>query len=291
MEIIVIDDGSADDSWQIISSWSNPQLRIFSQDNIGLPATLNRGLSLATGRYIARQDQDDLLLPGRLKKQQTLLDREPEIGLVGTWAQIYAGSEPTQRLHCHPSSDAALRLRLLFDNPFVHSSMMMRADLLKQVGGYSEDPALQPPEDFDLWSRMAPVCRIANIPEVLTVYREVSGSVSRTGVSPFLTNIIRISTENLTAVIGAEFNRADCHALAELFSGVTGSSSLLPFRTPRKMLRLAAEKIAGEKITWSREFSDTFTSLNRLLIRRMTKAYISTSAAGHWLGGKGQHQS
>ena len=69
MEVIVLDDGSQDHSWDLIVSCSDPRIRSVRHANMGLAATLNRGISLARGRYIARQDQDDLALPGRLAKQ------------------------------------------------------------------------------------------------------------------------------------------------------------------------------------------------------------------------------
>jgi hypothetical protein len=92
----------------------------------------------------------------------------------------------------------------MFDNPFVHSSMMIRKSVLDSVGVYTTDPSRQPPEDYELWSRIARAYDVANIPEVLHIYREVPKSMSRNGVHPFLDRFINISAENIARVLGRE---------------------------------------------------------------------------------------
>jgi hypothetical protein len=76
---------------------------------------------------------------------------------------------------------------------------MMRKTALDQIGGYTNDPARQPPEDYELWSRIARRFRVANLPERLTIYREVQSSMSRTGVSPFKKKLVLLSAENIAA--------------------------------------------------------------------------------------------
>jgi glycosyltransferase involved in cell wall biosynthesis len=287
MEVILLDDGSEDDSWELIFSYSQPHVRAVRHHNIGLAATLNRGVAEAKGRFIARQDQDDLVLPGRFAKQIAFLQSNPDIAMVGTWSQIYSGDIPTSRYHRHPASNDALQLELLFDNPFVHSSMMIRADVLRDIGGYSEDKARQPPEDYELWSRIARKYRVANLPEVLTVYREVSGSMSRTGDNPFLNNVIRISSENLLHVLAPAFTVADCTALAELYhrGGMAGFKSTLSRTHVREMLSSAARAIAGPRSAWSAEFLSSYQRMelhldSRFLRRRIPEPLV---ASARWL--------
>src|SRR6267378_876440 len=172
-ELILIDDGSTDDTPSVLTRYKDSRIRLVTQDNRGLAATLNRGIELATGRYIARQDQDDASLPERLEKQIAFLDAHPNCALVGTWAQIWKERAPTARAHRHAGDDATLKFELLLNNPFVHSSVMMRKAALDRVGVYSTDKTRQPPEDFELWSRIAREYAVANIPEMLHVYREV----------------------------------------------------------------------------------------------------------------------
>lgn len=276
MEILAIDDGSTDASWNIVSKYHDSRIQALRQENRGLAATLNRGIALAQARYIARQDQDDLVLPGRFARQLGFLEANPEVAMVGTWSQIYSGDTPTSRYHRHPSSNEALQLELLFDNPFVHSSMMIRADVLREVGGYCEDRSRQPPEDFELWSRIARQYRVANLPEVLTIYREVTGSMSRTGVNPFLDNVIRISTENLCHVLSPDCPAQDCAALAKLYhrGRVADFRSALSKAKAHAMLDAAAYRVGGNRVGWSTEFHSTYERMrmhleSRFLLRRL----------------------
>jgi glycosyltransferase involved in cell wall biosynthesis len=286
-EIIVLDDGSTDQSWDVLGRYSSQKVHAMRHSNIGLAATLNRGISIALGRYIARQDQDDLVLEGRITKQIDFLDANPNIAMCGTWAQIYEGDLPTERYHRHACSNEALQLELLFDNPFVHSSMLIRADVIRSVGGYCEDKSRQPPEDYELWSRIARHHRIANIPEVLTIYREVSGSMSRSGDSPFLVNVMRISAENIFHTLSAHYSREDCAALAELYhiGGVVGFRATLTKAKALRMLALAAERIGGDKTGWSLEFKASYIRMREHLLSRFWRRLIPKQLLGpvRWL--------
>jgi hypothetical protein len=202
-ELIAINNGSTDGTREFLDGFTDPRVRVFHQEDQGLAAALNRGISLARGRYIARQDHDDLADPSRIEKQVAFLDANAEHALVGTRAEIWIGDQPSGRYHDHPTVDDILRFDLLFDNPFVHSSVMMRKTALDHVGVYTTDPARQPPEDYELWSRIARHYRVANLPERLTVYREVPSSMSRDSRQPFMKKLITISAENLAHATGA----------------------------------------------------------------------------------------
>jgi hypothetical protein len=202
-ELIAINNGSTDGTYSYLDGISDPRVRVFHQADAGLAAALNRGIALARGRYIARQDHDDLADPRRIAKQVAFLDTHPDHALVGTRAEIWIGDKPSGRFHDHPTEDQTLRFNLLFNNPFVHSSVMIRKSALDRVGGYTTDPARQPPEDYELWSRIARHYRVANLAERLTVYREVPSSMSRAGAQPFLQKLVTISSENLAHATGA----------------------------------------------------------------------------------------
>jgi cellulose synthase/poly-beta-1,6-N-acetylglucosamine synthase-like glycosyltransferase len=198
-ELIAINNGSTDGTREFLDQIADPRVRVYHQDDQGLAAALNRGISLARGRYIARQDHDDLADPSRIAKQVEFLDAHPEHALIGTRAEIWIGDNPTGRVHDHPIEDTDLRFALLFNNYFVHSSVMMRKAALDEVGYYSIDRLRQPPEDYELWSRIARRFRVANLPERLTVYREVPTSMSRESADPFKEKLILISAENIAA--------------------------------------------------------------------------------------------
>src|ERR1700733_10143379 len=202
-ELIAINNGSTDGTRECLDQIVDPRVRVYHQEDMGLAAALNRGISLARGRYIARQDHDDLADPSRIAKQVAFLDAHPDHALVGTRAQIWVGDAPSGRFHDHPTENDILRFDLLLNNPFVHSSPMMRKTALDRVGGYTSDPARQPPEDYELWSRIARHYRVGNLGERLTVYREVPSSMSRAGGRPFLEKLVTISSENLAYRSGA----------------------------------------------------------------------------------------
>jgi len=203
-EFLILDDGSTDRSYSIISEYDDPRIKTFSHSNRGLAGTLNRGITHALGKYVARQDQDDISLPERFEKQVEFLEAHPAVGLLGTWARIFEGNTETGRAHRHPSDNAALKFALMFDNPFVHSSMMIRKSVFDSVGVYTTDPGRQPPEDYELWSRIARVCDVANIPEFLHMYREVPKSMCRDDWNRLTDRAVDISAENMALVLGGE---------------------------------------------------------------------------------------
>lgn len=244
-ELIAINNGSTDGTREFLDGITDPRVRVFHQEDKGLAAALNRGISLAQGRYIARQDHDDLADPSRIAKQVAFLDANPEYGLIGTRAEIWIGDTPTGGFHDHPTDDQVLRFDLLFNNPFVHSSVMMRKSVLDHVGGYTTDRARQPPEDYELWSRIARHCRVANLAERLTIYREVPSSMSREGRQPFLEKIVTISAENLAYATGATAPQQVHVDIAALIHNAEARVS----RNPDIRAMLAVVDEAGRRIS------------------------------------------
>ncbi len=244
-ELIVINDGSSDDSESVIEKFHDPRIRYFRQRNRGLAATLNRGISLARGKFIARQDQDDVSFSTRFEKQHALLESDPNVGMVGTFAQIWEGNENSGRLLVHPADDVTLRFGLLFNNHFVHSSVMIRKSVLDDVGGYSEDRTRQPPEDYELWSRVARKYKVVNIPEVLMAYREVPSSMSRTGINPFVSNLVKISAENIAWASGRNIDSPEVVSIAKLVHcDYAGIPRTVDFPGMKSVLIESAENIA-----------------------------------------------
>jgi glycosyltransferase involved in cell wall biosynthesis len=217
LELIVVDDGSTDATAAVLKAYSDPRLRVARQDNQGVASATNLGITLTRGPYIARLDHDDLAKPTRIEKQVAFMRSNPDCALVGTRAEIWVGDQPSGRAHDHPTDDAALRFELLFDNPFVHGSVMLRRDALQDIGLYCVDPTRQPPEDYELFSRLARGYRVANLPDRLTVYREIPTSLSRVGQSPlYQERLTKICAENLAAAVGEAVPKADHWDIAGL---------------------------------------------------------------------------
>ena len=255
-ELILIDDGSTDDTPEVLRRYRDPRIQLVRHKNRGLAATLNRGIEMAQGHYIARQDQDDISLPERLAKQVAHLDARPDCGLVGTWAEIHREDTPTGRQHRHPADNASLQYELLLNNPFVHSSVMIRKAALDRVGGYTIDPARQPPEDYELWSRIAKEYEVSNLPEVLHVYREIQGSMSRDGPSPFLKRLVTISAENIAWAAHCEVSDPQVVNIAAIAHGAFNEIKGKPdFGAMQEIFRRAAERVVcmNQRVRFRRE--------------------------------------
>jgi len=177
-ELIIINDGSKDRTLEIIHSFQDPRIHVYSQINRGVAISANRGLALARGKYIARQDHDDLSMPNRLEMQVKFLEGNPNIFLLGTAAEIWSKSGKSSRTHDHPTEHKILALELLFDNPFVHSSIMFRRDLVKKIGYYNPSKKISPLDDYDFISRCSLKFKVANLSERLVQYYERDGSLT-----------------------------------------------------------------------------------------------------------------
>ena len=247
-ELIVVDNGSTDGTSAFLTTIEDPRLRIFDHAEPGLAGALNYGIARARGRYVARQDHDDWARPTRIERQVQFLDAHPDHALLGTRAEIWVGDIPDHRYHDHPTDDVTLRFELLFNNPFVHSSVMMRKSALDEVGFYTTDRARQPPEDYELWSRLARRFRVANLPERLTIYREVPNSISRVGDNPFLQKLVLISSENLAFATGADRPGQVHIDIAALTYGAEAHISRAPdFAGMCAVIREAARRISGDQ--------------------------------------------
>lgn len=252
-ELIIIDDGSKDKSLSIAKGFKDSRIKVYTQTNKGLAKTLNRGISLSKGTYIARQDQDDFSYPERLEKQANYLNKNPKCGLVGTWAEIWEGdNKKTHRSLKHCPENGLLQYFLLFDNPFVHSSVMIRKTALEDVGFYSTDKNLQPPEDYELWSRIARKYDLANIPELLHAYREVPSSMSRSKLG-FKDKVVKISARNLGWALGKDYLNEGVFNISALFhadfTAIKGKVNLLTlFRELNALPRPPGLNIYGKYI-------------------------------------------
>ena len=119
-------------------------------------------------------------------------------------------------------------MRMLFDSFLVHSSVMMRRAALNVSGHYPTDSERNPPEDFDLWLRIARHFAVANLPEVLLVYREVPSSISRNKTALIQRRAIAIACENLRSIIGHDVPECLVHDLVALLRHADDHASSRP---------------------------------------------------------------
>jgi len=176
-EFIVINDGSTDGTAEILNSYADRRLRVLTQPNMGLVKSLNRGIAMAGGDYIARMDADDISLPQRLELQAKWLDGHPQTAVLGTANLVIDENDRPIGRHSHPTRSVAIEHALLDGFcPLCHGSVMFRKACFDQVGGYRE--RFRHAEDYDLWLRIIERHRTRNLPDLLYQYRLVLDSIS-----------------------------------------------------------------------------------------------------------------
>ncbi len=175
-ELIIINDGSTDRTPDLLGSYQDARIRIIHQENLGLTKSLNKGISLAHGEYIARMDADDISFPRRLERQVQFMEDNLDIGVVGT---AYYEIDDQGRIvgkRVFPLSDDRLRKALIRYNPLFHGSVMIRRTVFERVGLYNE--CFLKSQDYELWFRVAKHFRLANLPEPLMMRRYGAANIS-----------------------------------------------------------------------------------------------------------------
>jgi glycosyltransferase involved in cell wall biosynthesis len=162
-ELILVNDGSTDRTAEIISRYEDSRIVCLNNtENIGLVRSLNIGLKIVRGTYIARMDADDVSHGDRLRQQLDFIENNPAIGVLGTaMHQVDETGEPFQLLE-PPTEHALIAWKMLFECPVFHPTVLMRRTAIEAAGGY--DPGFRHVEDIDLWTRMLATTQFANLP-------------------------------------------------------------------------------------------------------------------------------
>jgi len=221
-EFLVVDDGSTDATSRILSGYRDDRLRfVRNETNIGLTRSLNRGLELARGAFIARMDADDICHPDRLARQLAFLEARPEVGVVGSgYVNIDSDGSPLFR-SSFSGEHGFLLWYLFFQNPIAHPTVLMRTDLVRKAHGYREEVRFG--QDHDLWWRLALQTRLSNLPEPLLRLRHHAHSITSRHTHEQQALCARLQHEMLPHVLGRE--RADAFR-----AGVEAEESLLARR-------------------------------------------------------------
>ena len=192
-EFIIIDDGSTDASNQIIKSYRDPRLKMVkNEENIGLTKSLNIGIGLCCGEYIARMDADDISLPEKLEKQIEFMDNNPEIGIMGTKAaEINYRGEIILNKTAHNTSDKAIKVQLMFGTCFLHPSVMIRRRMLERTG-LCYDENFSTSQDYFLWWQLSSHTKFFNLSDVLLHCRKHSNRLSNYAIDDQNSNASRV---------------------------------------------------------------------------------------------------
>ena len=225
-EVIIVDDGSNDGSKEFLANLQEKDRRfvvLFNEVNIGLTKSLNLALEKAQGKYIARMDDDDIALPSRLKKQSDFLDKNHNVGVVGTYAELFGG---LSGFRMHDTQDEILKCKTLFSCQFCHPSTMIRRDVLTK-NNITYDESFVTAQDYKLWTDLLTVTDFATLPEVLLKYRIHARQISSVKREQQVENTYRIYGE-IFSRLGMEYDMStltthqDLASFSHLSMGVNG---------------------------------------------------------------------
>lgn len=179
-EFILIDDGSTVSTVQtMLSSYAakDERIKVYTNEtNLGLTPSLNKALSLATGKYIARLDSDDLAHLDRFQKQFEFMESHPDHALIGSWVYLINAQGDKTGEKKSPTVYQDIKKKLLFYNFFTHSSFFFRRDVVQSLGNYNT--AIKKAQDYDLLLKVSAKHPVAVLPEFLCFHRIHEKSIS-----------------------------------------------------------------------------------------------------------------
>jgi glycosyltransferase involved in cell wall biosynthesis len=193
------------------------RIRLLRNDaNSGLIASLNKAFQAAKGEYIARQDADDVSLPGRFESQVAFLDQHAEVGVVGTWL-INIEEDGRRNARKTPISDGVIRWSLLFESSIVHASVMMRRSVFNEDMPYR--PVMAHAEDYDLWARLSERTRLANLPACIYLRRRHRNRVSVQHHETQRKTSVAVMSRNIEKLLRSEVSKAIVEKLNDTYAG------------------------------------------------------------------------
>jgi glycosyltransferase involved in cell wall biosynthesis len=205
-EFVIIDDCSTDSTPDILAEYANSdqRIRVLRNDtNLRLSKSLNIGIAVACGEYIARQDADDVSLPTRLQEQVDYLREHPDTLILG--GGVIAIDEHGMEIgtYLQLEKDIDIKWRFFCGTPLNHTTVLVSRSALEAVGGYPVEPEFSAYEDGECWARIARIGKLAGIPKPLAKYRLHSESLTGGCQSAvFVEEMKRFGRENLGYVLG-----------------------------------------------------------------------------------------
>ncbi|CAN5376497.1 hypothetical protein BH20VER3_BH20VER3_02580 [soil metagenome] len=206
-ELIIVDDGSEDGTVEILQSYKDARLKIHRRPHAGIVSALNFGINQARAEWIARQDADDLSQPERLRRQWEALQENPGAVLCFTGQGIADEGGGEVRTARFPRTRSFLALRLCYQCPITHSTVLFSKAAAEAAGCYRE--AERHAEDFALWGRMMEAGEFVGLPEKLVTFRRHTGSISQRNLALQDALALRIATEHCRRFMSLEPRKAE----------------------------------------------------------------------------------
>lgn len=176
-EFLIINDCSPDDTDSVIARYNDPRIRyIKNETNLGISGSSNKGFQLAKGKYIVRQDHDDIPHPDKLRRQVDFMESHPKVGLCGTGFSCFGSKSKTV---IYPENDAEIKALLLFKMPLAHQTAIMRKQVFLD-NNLAYDETFASSNDRRLWIAAMDFMQFHNLPQSLLKYRMYQGMTSQT---------------------------------------------------------------------------------------------------------------
>jgi glycosyltransferase involved in cell wall biosynthesis len=276
-ECIAINDGSTDDTAAVLDhyEYQDNRLRVLTNErNIGLTASLNRGLREAQGQYIARLDADDRALSERLEQQYIFLNLNPSVGVLGG---AYDEIRPDERRFVQPPrTHTGIVWQLGFQNALMHPAIMARREMIEAVGGYDE--SLPYAQDYDLWVRLIGRTQFANLPNSLIEYAVHPQQISQARASAQQQIADAVSQRRLEAILGESLPLEVVQTLRLWYTGLLPSLSRESLATMGLYFRLL-DRLA-EDASLDRAELGLIRRYWQARIARLAPAWADVRAAG-----------
>lgn len=226
-DFVIVDDCSTDNSARIIDSFRDPRIRVYRNEvNIGQTKSLNKGLSLIQGEYVARMDADDLVFPFWLERQVSFLESNPEYVVVSAPAVIIDGSSRVKRTLRSLWLTEDIRIKSLLGSPINHVGCVMRRDDILRAGGYDE--TFKVAADYELWSDLLRKgFKITSVKEPLLAIRVHEQSVSIKESQRATSNeVARTIRRNFSEIAKSPISDEEAFLISRLDYGPTGLDGL-----------------------------------------------------------------